>query len=227
MHRFFDVELRLPESDKRQYVNMLWREHKLENVLRFRGVDVGSLRSMVNEFIQLVKFRNLTLRQIEKCVRTYAFLAMSNERTTCQWGLLAAISVVLKVTDEDAYRKFIHMEYSLGELVNMLYPGASFKDVDSEDGIYNMVVHLSKIAYYRSETSKGHLKLERVKKAIADNKGIAFDPDIMPKCFAECSPEQIASFYPYVFNERPQITYAFRGVPTILQQMNNGLQFIS
>ena len=227
LHRFFDVELRLPPSSKLQYVYWLWREHHLEPTLQHRGVDINSQRSLLHEFDQLIKFRNLTLRQIEKCVRTYALLAMSRDNASCQWALLAAIAVVLKVTDVESYEKFINMEYSLGDLINSLYPGATFKDIDNESGIYNMVLHLSKIAYFRSANSKGHLKLERVKKAIADNKGIAFDPDIMPKCFAECSPEQIASFYPYVFNENPRNVSAFRGVPAILQQMNNGLQFIS
>ena len=227
LHRFFDVELRLPPSSKLQYVYWLWREHHLEPTLLHRGVDITSQRSLLHEFDQLINFQNLTLRQIEKCVRTYALLAMSRDNASCQWALLAAIAVVLKVTDVESYEKFINMEYSLGELINSLYQGATFKDIDNESGIYNMVLHLSKIAYFRSENSKGHLKLARVKKAIADNKGIAFDPDIMPKCFAECSPEQIASFYPYVFNENPRNVSAFRGVPTILQQMNNGLQFIS
>ena len=167
------------------------------------------------------------MRQIEKCVRTYALLALSQNNAACQWSLLAAIAVVLKVTDVDSYQKFIKMEYKLGELIDELYPGATYKDIEYESGIYNMVRHLSKIAYFRSDNSGAHARFAILKKAIADNKGITFDSDIMPKCFAECSPDQIASFYPYVFNENPRMTYAFKGVPEVLQQMNNGLQFIS
>ena len=227
LHRFFDVEFRLPSSNKLQYVYWLWQEHHIESTFQHRGVDVDSQRSLLHEFDQLIQFRNLTLRQIEKSVRTYALLAMSRDNAACKWAFLAAIAVVLKVTDVESYERFINMEYTLGELVNSLYPGATFKDISSESGIYNMVLHLSKIAYYRSEKSKGHLKLERVKKAMVDNKEITFDPDIMPKCFEECSPEQIASFYPYVFDDNLRFVHAFRGVPAILQQMNNGLQFIS
>lgn len=227
LHRFFDIELRLPVPDKLQYVYSLWEEHQLEDVLKQRGVDSGTQSSMVDEFARLIKFRNLTLRQIEKCVRTYALLAMSPARPSCQWALLTAIGVVLKVTDVDSYQKFIKMEYKLGELIDELYPGATYKDIEDESGIYNMVQHLSKIAYFRSANSRAHEKLEGVKRAISENKGIIFDPEIMPKCFVECSPGQIATFYPYVFNENPRMTYAYKGVPAVLQQMNNGLQFIS
>lgn len=227
LHRFFDIELRLPVPDKLQYVYRLWEEHQLEDVLKQRGVDSGTQSSMVDEFARLIKFRNLTLRQIEKCVRTYALLAMSPARPSCQWALLTAIGVVLKVTDVDSYQKFIKMEYKLGELIDELYPGATYKDIEDESGIYNMVQHLSKIAYFRSANSRAHEKLEGVKRAISENKGIIFDPEIMPKCFVECSPGQIATFYPYVFNENPRMTYAYKGVPAVLQQMNNGLQFIS
>ena len=227
LHRFFDIELRLPVPNKLLYVYRLWQEHQLEHTLLHRGVDVDSQRYVINEFAKLVQFRNLTLRQIEKCVRTYALLAMSRNNSACQWALLAAIAVVLKVTDVDSYQKFIKMEYKLGELINELYPGATYKDIDDESGIYNMVQHLSKIAYFRSENSRAHDKLDGLKRAISENKGVIFDPEIMPKCFAECSPGQIATFYPYVFNDNPRMAYAFKGVPAVLQQMNNGLQFIS
>ena len=228
LHRFFDIELRLPVPDKLQYVYSLWDEYQLEDVLKRRGVDSGTQSCMVDEFAQLIKFRNLTLRQIEKCVRTYALLAMSPARSSCQWAQLTAIGVVLKVTDVDSYQKFIAMGYGLGELINTLYPGATFNDIDDERGIYNMVQHLSKIAYFRSENSRAHARFANLKKAIADNKGITYDSDIMPKCFAECSPDQIASFYSHVLNDNnTRIANSFRGVPRILQQMDSGLQFIS
>ena len=227
LHRFFDIELRLPVPNKLQYVYRLWQKHQLEHTLLHRGVDVDSQRYLINEFAKLIKFRNLTLRQIEKCVRTYALLAMSRNNSACQWALLAAIAVVLKVTDVDSYQKFIKMEYKLGELIDELYPGATYKDIDEESGIYNMVQHLSKIAYFRSENSRAHEKLDGLKRAISENKGIIFDPEIMPRCFVECSPGQIATFYPYVFNDNPRMAYAYKGVPAVLQQMNNGLQFIS
>jgi len=227
LHRFFDIELRLPVPDKLQYVYRLWEEHQLEDVLKQRGVDSGTQSSMVDEFARLIKFRNLTLRQIEKCVRTYALLAMSPARPSCQWALLTAIGVVLKVTDVDSYQKFIKMEYKLGELIDELYPGATYKDIEDESGIYNMVQHLSKIAYFRSANSRAHEKLEGVKRAISEKKMALFDPEIMPKCFVECSPNQIATFYSYVFDDNSRMAYAFKGISAVLQQMNNGLQFIS
>lgn len=226
LHRFLDIEVKLPVADKLQYVHALWEQYCLDSVLPSHGVHLNSQQCSISEFRQLIKFRDVTLRQIEKCVRTYALLAMSRNNAACQWALLAAIAVVLKVTDIDSYQKFIKMEFGLGELINELYPGATYKDIDDESGIYNMVQHLSKIAYFRSENSRTHGRLDEVKKAISENKGIIYDPEIMPKCFAECPTEQIASFYPYVFNENPRTAYVFRGVPAVLQQMDKGLQFI-
>lgn len=226
LHRFLDIEVKLPVVDKLQYVYALWEQYCLDSVLPPRGVHLNSQQCSISEFRQLIKFRDVTLRQIEKCVRTYAFLAMSRNNAACQWALLAAIAVVLKVTDIDLYQRFIKMECGLGELINELYPGATYKDIDDESGIYNMIQHLSKIAYFRSENSRTHGRLDEVKKAISENKGVSYDPEIMPKCFSESSAEQIASFYSYVFNDTPRMTNAFRGVSAVLQQMDEGLQFI-
>lgn len=226
LHRFFDIELRLSVPNKLQYVYRLWYEYQLEGALIKRGVDSGTQKITIEQFVQLIKFRSLTLRQIEKCIRTYALLALSYNNAACNWALLAAIAVVLKVIDVDSYQKFIKMEYGLGELINELYPGATYKDIDGENGIYNMVQHLSKIAYFRSENSRVHERFDVVKMAISENKGVVYDSEIMPMCFAESSAAQIASFYTYVFNENPRTTYAFRGVSAVLQQMDKGLQFI-
>lgn len=230
LHRFFDVEMKLPAASKKQFVDRLWEEHGLEKHLKSNGITVNDQYETMQELYKLIDYRNVTLRQIEKCVRAYALLALSSETAMCKWDLLVAIAVVLKVTDKDAYVKFIHMEYTLAELIDTLYPVASFKDFDNDNGVYPMYSYLCKIAYYLSENSAAHLKLEGIKKTIAEKKLLAYDPIIMPKCFETCTPTQITSFYQsfylQIFNERPNLAYAFRGVPSVLQKMDKGLQFI-
>lgn len=227
LHRFFDVELRLPEADKMEFVYALWSEHGLESILQRRGVDVNSQRTMLDEFAHLIKYRHITLRQIEKCVRTYALLALSQTNASCRWALLAAIAVVLKVTAPEHYQKFIGMDYSLGSLIDILYPGLVFKDADSEHGVFSMIQHLSKITYHVDDQSSGHKKFAAIKEALSQNGEIRFDAEIMPKAFETCSSVELRSFYSYVVqDERALMMCEYRGVPRILEQLDKGLQFI-
>lgn len=227
LHRFFDVELRLPESDKMGFVYALWNEHGLESILQKCGVDTSSQRTMLDEFSHLIKYRHVTLRQIEKCVRAYALLALSQMNGSCRWAFLAAIAVVLKVTAPEEYHKFIAMDYSLGSLIDMLYPGLVFKDADSDSGVFSMIQHLSKITYHMNEQSSGHKKFVAIKQTMSQDCEIRFDAEIMPKAFEDCSSVELKGFYSYVVqDERAFSLCEYRGVPKILEQMDKGLQFI-
>lgn len=227
LHRFLDIEVKLPVVDKLQYVYALWEEYRLEKTLAQYRVAPGRQGSMIEAFASFVKYRNVTLRQIEKCVRTYALLAMSRNNATCNWALLAAIAVVFKVTDPEAYVKFIRMEFRLGELIDSLYPNAEYDDIDRQQSVYNVVSHLIQVAYYSSENSTDHLKLEEVRKAKNEAGMVAFDSDVMPKCFQKCTGERLAEFYRFIFRDA-SIHYQneFKIVPQILSQMHNGLEFI-
>lgn len=227
LHRFFDLEVKLPPVDPITFVHALWAEHGLEAAARQHGVTTENQKCTIDEFVQLIKFRNLSLRQIEKCVRTYAFLAMSSDTLPCQWGTLAAIAVVLKVTDPDAYDKFVRMEFSLGELLNYLYPGVTHKEIDGEQAVFSALQHLNKIAYYGDARLPSHRSLNQLKKAIDNKSGVAYDALIMPKSFETCTSDEIVSFYQSVFGaERQCEYYDFKGVPKTLGKMNDGLQFL-
>ena len=227
LHRFFDIEIKLPQGDRFTFVRMIWEELRLEEILLSHGVHRDSQACTVEHFLQLIKYRNVKLRQIEKCVRTYAFLATSNKNMSCQWALLAAIAVVLKVTDERAYRKFVGMEYGLGDLLNDLYPGASYREINGDGEVYSMARHLSKIAYYWNVRSSDHLRLEGVKKKMESRMEVEYDPKIMPKCFGLCSSDDIKNFYSYVFSDNMlRETREFPSVPNMLKQMDEGLRFI-
>jgi hypothetical protein len=227
LHRFLDIEVKLPVADKLQYVYALWEEYRLEKTLAQYRVAPGRQGSMIEAFASFVKYRNVSLRQIEKCVRTYVLLAMSRNNATCNWALLAAIAVVFKVTDPEAYVKFIRMEFRLGELIDSLYPNAEYDDIDRQQSVYNVVSHLIKVAYYSSENSTDHLKLEMVRKAKNEAGKVTFDSDVMPKCFQKCAGERLAEFYRLIFRDA-SIHYQneFKIVPRILSQMHNGLEFI-
>lgn len=227
LHRFFDLEVKLPQSDKIRFLYGLWQEHGLENVANARGVGVDSQRCTIDEFSRLFKFRNVTLRQIEKCVRTYAFLLMSKDNYACSWTFLAAIAVVLKIANVEAYEKFIHMRYGLGELIDMLYPDVTYQDVDDERGVFNMVQHLSRVIYYGCDKHPAHKGLLEIKKSIDNQSGIRFDATVMPKCFATSSSTELKSFYQYVFDERRVLRpFEFKEVPEALAQLDRGLQLL-
>ena len=122
------------------------------------------------------------------------------------------------------------MEYNLGDLINALYPGATYKEVDNENYIYNEVSQLTTIAYFISDTSATHLKLEGLKKAMSEKRHISFDPDIMPECFRECPQEYILSFYHgfiHLLTKDNQIMYqSYRYAPADLRKLDKELQFI-
>lgn len=227
LHRFFDVELKLPPADPTSFVYMLWDQHGLEDILKRRNVNVDTQRTTIEELVPLIRARRITLRQIEKWVRSYALLAMSRDSSSCSWAFLAAIAVMLKVTDGDSYNRFIRMDYGLGELVNYLLPDLNARDINSFNDAFRMVDHLSRIAFYRSDFTDAHKRLKVVKDAVDKKSEIKFDAEIMPKCFKECSSESLSEFYQNVFNLQFGRSNEYRGVPSILKQMDAGLRLIA
>lgn len=226
LHRFFDVEFRLPQADKGEFVHWLWESHQLESSLRSRGVSLGSQRAFINIFERLIKYRNISLRQIEQCVRTFAFLAMSNNNSSCDWSLLAAVAVVLKVTDRPTYLRFVRMEYVLGELIDYLFGGLSYKEIDGDEEVYRLVQHLNKVAFYCSDTDMMHRRLGTVHNTMIRNGEIQFDGQVMPQCFQECSQADLKAFYGQVFNEQERVMYTYRCVPGMLKRLDEGIRFL-
>lgn len=228
LHRFFDLEVSLPAVDKMPFVYALWSEHALEPILRRRGVDVDSQRVTLDAFAHLIKFRRITLRQIEKCVRTYAFLALSSSYNSCRWALLAAVAVILKVTDVEAYERFMAMNYSLGELMNELYPDLSIAEVIKGGDVCSMLDHLTKIAYYGNIHTRSHNLLNLVKRALECQSDITFDAQIMPTSFKDATSGELAQFYRVVFADAcaPSGRNEYHLIPQILHQMDCGLKFI-
>lgn len=227
LHRFFDLELKLPPADKMSFAYALWDEHGLADYAARHGTPHESQSNAFDEFAHLVKYRGLSLRQIEKSIRTYAFLLRSKDKLPSQYGTLAAIAIVLKVTDIDAYEKFFHGEFEFGELLEYLYPGFSYNNILNEQGVLDRIQYLSKIAYYVDERTKSHQSLEKVKNALLNKTGLAFDKTIMPKCFETCSSDELDSFYRFVFiNDENAMRRSFALIPEVLARIDSGLQFL-
>lgn len=227
LHRFFDLEVMLPPVEMRSFVFGLWEELGLENYGKSHGIGLDYQSTTIDEFMNLIKYRNLTLRQIEKIVRNYALLMSSSHTGYCEFSQLAAIAVVLSVIDRDLFERFINFRCNLGELLNSLYPNMSYNELNSQESLFSVARYLTRIMYYADDRWISHSYLADVKKRLDDKKQITYHPECMPECFSSCSNEELSDFYGYVFAEdRQRHLYGFKKLKTLLASMGDTIRMI-
>ncbi len=123
--KFLDVEITLPPLSKDNFMDYLWHRSGYDKLMLPNCPDIvyqdGDL--VWKTFKLLARVCNLTLRQIEQCIRIFLFLARpyKNETLPVSAELIAG-GIVLKVIDADMHAKFMDWEFKAWELVDAIVP---------------------------------------------------------------------------------------------------------
>lgn len=155
--KFLDVEITLPPLSKDSFMDFLWHRLGYDNLMLPDCPDIvyqeGDL--VWKAFRLLARVGNLTLRQIEQCIRLFLFLARpyKNESLPVSAELIA-VGIVLKVVDADMHVKFIDWEFKAWELVDAIVPERVNQNdlVDIRDligEIYKLVSSVDPMSVFR------------------------------------------------------------------------------
>ena len=144
--KFLDVEIILPPLSKDNFMDFLWHRLGYDKLMLPDCPDIvyqdGDL--VWKAFKLLARVSNLTLRQIEQCIRLFLFLARpyKNESLPVSAELIA-VGIVLKVVDAEMYDKLMRWEFKLWEMVDVIVP-ARISQCDFVD-TKNLVGELCKL----------------------------------------------------------------------------------
>ncbi len=209
LHRFVDVDFRLPQVQGNRYLSVLWEKHGIPSYLLALGTRLGRGGRHRDEggyfrniFAVLLKGYALTLREIEQCVKLYAIVLTSSSNEYTVYPLLLPLLIVLKLRNSDLYVRYISLSCPVIDVIEFAVPS-------SGRGRRNDAWKLELIIYstYAGSSSKSkHVtEVKEMLKAMRDKKPIAHmscvsarvkqwsDPDELIQKF--CEPlERIAGF---------------------------------
>lgn len=132
--RFIDVDFPLPETNHATFFNALWKRHGMSDYLetrikslpintQFLGhpilADAESATDYLKELFALHRF---SLREVERGINLYkvAMITTSNQERILP-ELLPTL-VLLKIRNEELYKKFLNVTCTLDEIVNFIFP---------------------------------------------------------------------------------------------------------
>lgn len=108
LHRFFDMEFRLPAADATAFCKYLMEQrYELD---KFYRTDVERLTKFKKFFPVFSGIIGLSLRDIDYCIRTIAFVGKNLDKNNIfasYYLFVLAVLIPLKLKDQSLYQKFI------------------------------------------------------------------------------------------------------------------------
>ena len=126
LKRFFDMEFTLPEVDTAQFCGYLMRRFGIGDFFLelgkndIFGLHQGEVQKYQSFFPQLWSSLGFSLRDMDYCVRSIAFLGNSIRKgiTTLPW--LLGLLIGLKLKNPSLYRQFVQHDCLAGQLMDYI-----------------------------------------------------------------------------------------------------------
>lgn len=155
--KFLDVEITLPPLSKDNFMDFLWHRLGYDKLMLSDcpGIVYEEGDLVWKAFKLLARVRNLTLRQIEQCIRLFLFLARPYKMEAREVSAeMIAVGIVLKVVDAEMYEKFMRWEFKLWEMVDIIVPArisqCDFVDTKNLVGeMYKLVCSVDPMGVFR------------------------------------------------------------------------------
>lgn len=157
LNRFFDLELHLAEVSREAFVDRLWAYLDYEKIMPSKVP--GCWQCFLAIFKDLIWTSQLSLRQVEHCIRLLPFIngQLKRQRShldTICLPLLAA-GIILKVVDNGLFGNFLHGRLPIHEVLNALFKerGEGWRTEYSES-----VVRILYGAFYMQENHRHDIR---------------------------------------------------------------------
>lgn len=127
LRKFFDLEFQLQIPDKAHFCRFLMRNYQLENLLNwddttsvYKWPDVNYL-VWTEEFPDLCARFDLSLRDIDSCIRLMALSARDGIFSIIMYPFLLAFLLALSHKDPLLYRQFLKGQRRASEVMNFVF----------------------------------------------------------------------------------------------------------
>ncbi len=153
LRRFFDLEFELPESNSKKFCESMIDRYKLKDVFSMLSVRFGS-QIYIREFDEFYKFFpnfcgyfNLSLRDIDYCLRSIILVARNTRRGQGMYPFLLSALIILRINNRKLYRSFIQGECGGGEVMDYFDKSGGFDfrigfEESSGNYIYALEIYL-------------------------------------------------------------------------------------
>ena len=128
VRRFFDMEFTLPSVNPSNYCSYLARRYAIPTNIEAARLLDG--RAFVHAIPSVLRtFANLSLRDIEQCVRiaAVASLNMAQGKIGFHYETIVAV-IVIRLINNDLYQQFARGEHVAGKMIDFLFKNAVVGD---------------------------------------------------------------------------------------------------
>ncbi len=167
LRRFFDLELLLPPADSEKFCRHLIEQYDLEDFFSKLSENVNNsvhkeeFKSINNYFPLFCSRLNLSLRDIDHCIRSIVFVGKTIQYKQDLHPFIISALIVLRIKERSLYKKFIQKKCFSSEVVDYFDEQLSLGESESDDA--------SELTHY-FDIIEGQLYR-------LDNPSISFEPD--------------------------------------------------
>ena len=148
LRRFFDLELLLPPADSQNFCSHLIEQYGLEDFFSKLSESVNhsvhkeEFKSISNYFPLFCSRLNLSLRDIDHCIRLVAFVGKTIQERGYMHPYIIGALIVLRLKERSLYKKLIQKKCFSSEVVDYFEEQLSLGGSESAD-VSNLIHYLN------------------------------------------------------------------------------------
>ena len=144
LRRFFDVDFRLPESERKAFINEMLASIKIDDYFE-RTQDekaqqgAETVRKLLQRFFHEP---DLSLRRIAQAIHRLGLVFASLRSDHRSFALTAVVCLILRTIAPDLYHRFVHGEISDLDVVDTVFdrPGAGTLEQEYEGWLFEAMI---------------------------------------------------------------------------------------
>ena len=139
LRRFFDVDFRLPEPDRKAFIKAMLATIGIDDYFgRMRDQDDRIVPVLLRHFFRAP---TLSLRRIAQAIHRLGLVFASLRSDQRFFALTAAVALILRTFDSDLYHRFVRGEVSDLEVVDGVFDRLGKKDLqESYNALFEAVI---------------------------------------------------------------------------------------
>ena len=166
LRRFFDIPLLLPEANIENFCRHLIEKYELKGLFwklyisadhSIHWDDFGSFNTLLPS---LYNNLDLSLRDVDHCIRAFAFVGKSIKKGHKMFPFLVGALIALRVKNQACYRDFITQKCFGADVMNYLNEVMSDENIDST---LSRALCVIEIILYMTDRVRGRDSLEQLK----------------------------------------------------------------
>ncbi len=132
LHRFVDLDFKLPMFSQAAFIKTLWKQYKLDEYLNEKSQEEQSDikkeegAGFKQRFIGLAQYHKLTLREIEQCFKMYSLLQNEAPLRSFTWPDLVVTLLILKLRYNQLYQDYIEGKCFPADIIEAILPRQSY-----------------------------------------------------------------------------------------------------